>query len=229
MTSFLHKLRVNKNKYLTLNTNKGKNTMAIRTINAPNVEIKEKDKSGYTPVMTGTAVYLAGFTNKGEAYKPMEFTSRTAVEQYYGAPDNEAERYFFAAACETLNQGGRLYTARLPYDNAAFEKMVGIKYSLATTKLTESNDALCSILQTADKELNEYANIKVSDSPMLYDLSVIDEFRTDEAKVPANTFLIVDTTGATYNRVVEDTRKGQKREVIGIIPVVTTAANALYV
>jgi hypothetical protein len=41
--------------------------------------------------------------------------------------------------------------------------------------------------------------------------------------------LIVDTTGATYNRVVEDTRKGQKREVIGIIPVVTTAANALYV
>jgi hypothetical protein len=107
--------------------------------------------------------------------------------------------------------------------------MVGIKYSLATTKLTESNDALCSILQTADKELNEYANIKVSDSPMLYDLSVIDEFRTDEAKVPANTFLIVDTTGATYNRVVEDTRKGQKREVIGIIPVVTTAANALYV
>ena len=63
---------------------------------------------------------------------------------------------------------------------------------------------------------------------MLYDLSAIDEFRTDEAKVPANTFLIVDTTGATYNRVVEDTRKGQKREVIGIIPVVTTAANGLY-
>ena len=205
--------------------------MAIRTINAPGVEIKEIDKSGYTPVMTGTAVYLAGFTNKGEAYKPMEFTSRTAVEQYYGAPDNEAERYFFAAACETLNQGGRLYTARLPYDNAAFEKMVGIKYSLATAKLTDQPDgsSLCSILQTADKELNEYANIKVSNSPILYDLSAIDEFRTNESKVPANTFLIVDTTGATYNRVVEDTRKGQKREVIGIIPVVTTAANALYV
>jgi hypothetical protein len=204
--------------------------MAIRTINAPGVEIKEIDKSGYTPVMTGTTVYLAGFTNKGEAYKPMEFTSRAAIEQYYGAPDNEAERYFFAAACETLNQGGRLYTARLPYDNAAFEKMVGIKYSLATKQLSGSSDtSLCSILQTADKELNEYANIKVSESPILYDLSAIDEFRTDEAKVPANTFLIVDTTGATYNRVVEDARKGQKREVIGIIPVVTTAANALYV
>jgi hypothetical protein len=111
--------------------------MAIRTITAPGVQINEIDKSGYTPAMTGTAVYLAGFTNKGEAYKPMEFTSRSALESYYGVPDNEAERYFFAAACETLNQGGRLYTARLPYDNAAFEKMVGIKYSLATTKLTE--------------------------------------------------------------------------------------------
>lgn len=202
--------------------------MAIRTLTAPGVQINEIDKSGYTPAMTGTAVYLAGFTNKGEAYKPMEFTSRAAVEQYYGAPDNEAERYFFAAACETLNQGGRLFTARLPYDNEAFEKMVGIKYSLAQKELDEG-DAKTTILQEADAELNQFGNIKVSESPILYDLSAIDEFRADEAKVPANTFLIVDTTGATYNRVTEDTRKGHLREVIGIIPVVTTAANALYV
>ena len=76
--------------------------------------------------------------------------------------------------------------------------------------------------------MNEVAIVKGGNNPMLYDLSSIDEFRTDEKKVPANTFLIVDTTGATYNRVVEDTRKGQKREVIGIIPVITTAANGLY-
>jgi len=42
--------------------------------------------------------------------------------------------------------------------------------------------------------------------PVLYDLSAIDEYRTDENKVPANTFLIVDTTNATYGRVPEDTR-----------------------
>lgn len=205
--------------------------MAIRTITAPGVQINEIDKSGYTPAMTGTAVYLAGFTNKGEAYKPMEFTSRSALESYYGVPDNEAERYFYAAACETLNQGGRLYTARLPYDNASFEKLVGIKYSLAQKELStdESRADIYNILSTTDSELNEYANIKVSKNPILYDLSTIEEFRSDETKVPANTFLIVDTTGATYNRVTEDTRKGQKREVIGIIPVVTTAANALYV
>lgn len=114
--------------------------------------------------------------------------------------------------------------------------MVGIKY------VVEYGDRLSSIsdmsaagvtysqaLLEADSELNEVAIIRGGRTPMLYDLSAIDAFRTDEAKVPANTFLIVDTTGATYNRVVEDDRKGFKREVIGIIPVVTTAVNAMYV
>ena len=209
--------------------------MAILTTLAPHVQIKEIDKSGYTPSMAGTAVYLKGFTGKGEAYKCMEVTTRSAFEQIYGAPDTEAERYTYAAACETLNQGGRLYVARLPYDNASFEKMVGIKYSvefgdrLSTLGVLSDVQTYTSALVEADSELNEVAIVRGGRTPMLYDLSAIDEFRTDEAKVPANTFLIVDTTGATYGRVVEDERRGMKRECIGIIPVVTTAANALYV
>lgn len=209
--------------------------MAIRTITAPGVQINEIDKSGYTPAMTGTAVYLMGFTSKGEAYKPMEFTSRTALESYYGVPDNEAERYFYAAACETLNQGGRLYTARLPYDNAAFEKMVGLKYvvkcpsgsDLADEDLTSSTGKFAAI-SAVDSEIQNSARIIGGKTAGLYDLSTINEYEADEAKVPANTFLIVDATGAAYNRVTEDARKGVNREVIGIVPVVTTAANALY-
>ena len=57
--------------------------MAIRTITAPGVEIREIDKSGYTTVPTGTAVYLKGFTGKGEPYRPMEITTRSAYEQIY--------------------------------------------------------------------------------------------------------------------------------------------------
>ena len=112
--------------------------------------------------------------------------------------------------------------------------MVGIKYVVEygnnIEKLSELSgiQSYTSSLVSADPELNDVAIIRGGKTPMLYDLSAIDEFRTDEAKVPANTFLIVDTTGATYNQVVEDYRKGQKREVIGIIPIVTTAANALY-
>lgn len=208
--------------------------MALRTITAPGVEIKEIDKSGYTPVMTGTTVYLKGFSPKGEPYKYMEVTTRSAFEQIYGTPDTEAERYFYAGACETLNQGGRLYAARLPYDNEAFEKMVGIKYTVEWNNTKDLSDATISdhtwisALCNVDSELIDTAMIRGGKTPILYDLSAIDEFRTDEAKVPANSFLIVDTTGATYNRVIEDDRKGYKREVIGIIPVVTTAANALY-
>ena len=50
----------------------------MRTITAPGVEIKEIDKSQYSPVMTGTACYIMGFSDKGEPYVPMEFTSRSA-------------------------------------------------------------------------------------------------------------------------------------------------------
>ena len=208
--------------------------MAIRTITAPGVQINEIDKSGYTPTLAGTAVYVKGFSDKGEPYAPVEITTRPALEQIFGAPDTEAERYFYAAACEALNQGGRLIAARLPYDNAAFEKMPGIKYTLEYNVQTlqeaiaEVSCSYAKALTAVDSELNEVGIIRGGRTPVLYDLSSIDMFRTDEKKVPADTFLIVDKTGQTYKRVVEDTRKGVAREVIGIIPIVTTAANALY-
>jgi hypothetical protein len=52
--------------------------MGLRTIEAPGVEIKEIDKSGYTPAMTGTRCYVMGYANKGEPFAPMEFTSKSA-------------------------------------------------------------------------------------------------------------------------------------------------------
>jgi hypothetical protein len=157
----------------------------------------------------------------------MEFTSRTAWLSYYGEPDNEAERYFYAAACEVLNHSGRLYCARLPYDNEAFEKMPGIKYELKFEKNYINNTNYYE-LSAGDSELKNAYVIKGGKDPALFDLSYINELRADEIKVTKNTFLIVDTTGATYKKITEDFRKGTEREVIGIVPVVTTAANALY-
>lgn len=222
----------------------------MRTINAPGVEWREIDKSGYSPALVGTGCFIPLFSDKGEPYRPMEFTSRSAFEKYYGTPDNEAERYGYAAACEVLNQNGRLWCARLPYDNAAFEKVVGVKYSLRKEKdyiglssvlsCIDEEAGLSSVvpanekkskwwkIQEADSEIKDAYVIYGGRTPVLYDLSAVDEYRSDEAKVPANTFLIVDTTNATYSRVKEDYRLGQKREVIGIVPVVTTAANAMY-
>lgn len=223
--------------------------MSIRTILAPGIQINEIDKSQYSPAMTGSNCYVMGFTDRGEPYVPMEFTSRTAWSNYYGTPDNEAERYAYAAACEVLNQNGRLYFARLPYDNAAFEKVACFKYSVRTGKTISAEfgpDGQPTTLSGADgssrmnatpfweilkvdETVDQAAAIEPQSSgPALYDLSAIDEYRTDEAKVPNNTFLIADISFNTYGKIPEDTRKNDRREMIGIMPVVTTAANAMH-
>lgn len=205
----------------------------MRTITAPGIEIREIDRSGYSPAMTGSTCYIMGFSDKGEPYKPMEFTSRAAWVNYYGEPDTEAERYFYAAVCEVLNQNGRLYCARLPYDNESFEKLVSFKYSVdrVDTALSDESTQYGSaykVISEQDNEIQTYAKISTTATPVTIDLATVDEYRTDENKVGSGTFVIVDTTGSTYGKVQEDSRKGILRENIGIVPVVTTAANAMY-
>ena len=209
----------------------------MRTILAPGVSVKEIDKSGYSPAMTGSNCYVMGFTDRGEPYTPMEFTSRAAWQNFYGSPRNEAERYSYAAICEVLNNSGRLYFARLPYDNPAFEKVVGMKYSLSQLKTiscsterggTEAKDGPFYEVRVADPTVSSVIAIEPARQACLYELSAIDEYRTDENKVAPGTFMIADIAFNTYDSVPEDTRKNEKREMIGIMPVVTTAANAMY-
>lgn len=200
----------------------------MQLLTAPGIMIYETDNSQYSAAMSNTACYVMGFANKGEVYQPMEFTSRTAWLSYYGEPSNEAERYFYNAACEVLNNGGQLYCSRLPYDNHSIEKMVGVEYNLTSCDLTNIAGYTYSELTEADSELLNAYVINGGKSPQVYDLSTINKYRDDELKVQSNHFIIVDTTCGTYNKVVEDSRRGMKREVIGIIPIVTTAANALY-
>lgn len=107
--------------------------MAVRTIDAPGIEMHEIDKSQYSPAMTGTKVLVTGFANSGEDYIPMIFTSKSAWLKYYGEPDNEAERYFYTASMEVLNQNGVVNCCKLPYENAARDKFVAMKYKLNTT------------------------------------------------------------------------------------------------
>ena len=202
--------------------------MSIRTIQAPGVEIKEIDKSAYSPSMTGTRCFVMGYSNKGEPYQPMEFTSRSSFENYYGTPDNEAERYFHTAAMEVINQNGVLYTARIPYDNESKDVMTGIEYELNISPSDKLYEILPNIT-TSDITISSYGLITPLSTPVITkELSAIDEYRTKESKVTNRHFMIFDKTCATLNKIVEDDRKGDERELIGLVPVVTTAANALY-
>ena len=132
--------------------------MAIRTIDAPGVEIKEIDKSQYSPVMTGTKVLVTGFANSGEDYIPMVFTSKNAWLSYYGEPKNEAERYFYAASMEVIDQNGVVNCCKLPYDNESRNKFAAVKYKLnfasektISTVFEQIQDPESDIGQVAEK------------------------------------------------------------------------------
>ena len=112
----------------------------MRVIQAPGIELKEIDKSGYSPAMTGTKCLVMGYSDKGTPYEPMQFTSKTAWQNFYGDPDNEAERYFYNACAEVINQNGVLNCARLPYDNKSKDRMVGFKFKVSTN-VTENPTA----------------------------------------------------------------------------------------
>lgn len=153
--------------------------MPIRTIDAPGIEIHEIDKSQYSPAMTGTKVLVTGFANSGEDYTPMIFTSKSAWLNYYGEPDNEAERYFYTASMEVLNQNGVVNCCKLPYENEARDKFVGQKYKLNTSKineialvkdifdsLTESDKDNIIGVRSYNKDFINYVlqNVKIEDS-----------------------------------------------------------------
>ena len=90
---------------------------SIRTIFSPGIQISEIDKSQYTaprPVQA-TTVGLFGFASQGEPISPKFCQSLRDFEQIFGTPKNEAERYFYYASKEVLDQGGNVVATRLPY------------------------------------------------------------------------------------------------------------------
>ena len=199
----------------------------------------EIDKSQYSPAMTGTKVLVTGFASSGEDYIPMIFTSKSAWLNYYGEPDNEAERYFYAASMEVLNQNGVVNCCKLPYDNMARDQFVGFKYKLNTHDLKEIEpvDLTADLtaygdwaeVRMADDSVQKYWELTSNGTPNFYSIADIDEYRTDEARVATNEILIVDKTRKAYGMIPEDAnhKSDYDRQLIGIIPVVTTAANAL--
>lgn len=127
--------------------------MAIRTINSPGIEITERDISQYTTGPVGTAVLVTGFAAKGRDYEPILITSRSAWLQQFGEPSNEAEKYFFNAGMEVINQGGKLYACKLPYKNKSLNKFTAKTYTV--------NVADLHMLSTVAEYANEYELDKI--------------------------------------------------------------------
>ena len=83
-------------------------------------------------------------------------------------------------------------------------------------------------IYTEDNTVKKAAKLEF-DGLKTYTLDKIEQFRTGERKPALNKFMIVDKTQAQYEEVpVDQFHKGNNQQIIGIVPVVTTAANALY-
>ena len=105
-----------------------------RNIQHPGVEIREIDKSQYTPAIEGTYCLLAGYADKGEESNPIIVSDAQSFTSIYGEPTNEAERYFYYAGQEILRTGGTLIAAKLPYDN-----LISNHYKAIGINITDGN------------------------------------------------------------------------------------------
>jgi hypothetical protein len=93
--------------------------MAIRTLQSPGVEIRERDLSLRIPQNVGTNVFVTGFTASGPSDEVLRLTTRDELESIYGVPTNSAERYFYYTVRELLNSPANIYTFRLPYGSGS--------------------------------------------------------------------------------------------------------------
>ena len=140
---------------------------ALRTINHPGVEIQEYDRSGYASTVGGTTSLVIGFAPQGQSIVPVQPTSTASEKAYFGAPETEAERYFYYACKEVFDKGGNLIAARIPYNNNSQYLTPAVKYNINewTTTHNEiySPDSFNQKVGQYDKSLlNTYGAIEVS-------------------------------------------------------------------
>lgn len=218
-----------------------------RTIQAPGIELREIDKSDYGKEdysLTGTTVFTCGFASKGPNYVINWINTIQNFIDTYGAPETEEERYFYNAAAEVLTKGGIFLGARLPYNNEA-------KYSYAATDFVVDthisnffdihsilNDNFKNQLSNLDPTIKTYKKINFSGTTKFNGYITpedLENLRITKTNLAANTIRIVDITHSQYDKVYihsKDPNTGNvtyiEKECLGILPVITTATNALY-
>jgi hypothetical protein len=159
----------------------------MRTIQHPDVEIREIDQSQIAPAIAGTTCLVAGFSDRGEENEPFEFTSRNAFLNYFGQPTNEAEYYFYHAANEIIQQNGGLVAARIPYNNDG----AGTFMSKIYTAGGSANITTTDLGALSAEGLSSYKPITPALSSLKIPVATVDSYRTG-TKPTANTIVVID-------------------------------------
>lgn len=164
--------------------------MSIRTINSPDVEIKEKDFTPIGATIQGDTFVINGFFAKGPDLEPTEITSISELNTIFGKPTNEAERYAYEAAAQALSNGTSAIICKIPYENdmAGAYKVVSLNIGDA---VAVSSGAL------------EYALGVEGVLPIAIDDGIITETQYDQI-LAGEEFNTVFTDGATTKFADDD-------------------------
>jgi hypothetical protein len=175
--------------------------MAIRTIQSPGVEIRERDLTLRLPQNVGTNVFLAGFANQGPTDEVLKISTRDELEQIYGTPTNSSERYFYYSIRELLNSPANIYTFRLPYGQGSGDGF-GSKYS-ALAYPVSSFDTIGTATSSLDLSAGTYilgapTHITLSESEYR---KILEGTLFDWQDTPINTTTTYDLTGGFLSSV----------------------------
>ncbi len=205
------------------------------TITAPGIQMSELDLSFYDfpqPKEETQNVLVTGFAAKGHNNYPYEFTNKNTDDDLiatFGTPTTEAERYFFNTCSEAIKREKTvLYATRLPYANDAGKTYNAVKYTI--DDIGSISDDLSSIVES-DSTLSSmfYASINSSKQETIIDED-LEKYRSSELMPADNSFIIVDKNQELLDKVPVDAKHmtDESRYLIGLLPIVTTATNALY-
>lgn len=215
--------------------------MITRKLQSPGVEINEIDRSNYNKVdyslPNSPTSLIFGFASRGEDSTFNWINSQATLNETYGQPTTEFEAYFYNAAMEILNRGGTCIASKLPYDNNSYEKINYVEYKIENKiDCSLSSNSFYS-LYLNDTYLNSYIPITVNQYRK-DTLENFDNFVTTSKQSLQNTIRIYDITKYQYKKLNSTADLVQTRisadtyintnDCLGIIPIIVTAANALF-
>lgn len=221
--------------------------MIHRRYNAPNVEYNEIDRSQYGLINDGAAVgtmtFFTGFADKGDDYDAKYSRSLQDFVNTYGYPTNEAERYFYNAAQEVFSHGGRIVTAKIPYDNDSKDKLAYTVYSSSGVK--PMTDSELSVLSSVDPTITSYIELNSVEKEFfqnylscvgpvdrtgLMTMEEYDSLLVGSQRPKENSLFIVDTARNRYSKDpnVVDLLSNETDSYLGFVPVIVSPWNAFF-
>ena len=216
---------------------------------SPGVEFNEIDRSQYNQAdytVSDTAVFMAGFADKGEDYAVRWINTVQSFRDQYGYPTNQAETYLYNGVVEALSRGAFCLVSKLPYVNESKDMFPTFTYKVVMPDSTsaELSDEV-ALLKSYDASISSVFEISAVDCDNGKNLAAADEMITIEKLdqyltdgqgnsvgrcIENDTVKVVDITRKKYgvNDFARLLAEGRTRECLGSVAVFTGAANAIY-